>query len=157
MSILGTRVLRREDPRFLTAGLHRNLALLSIVFLGVHIVTAIVDPYVSLGWLTAIVPFSSEYRQVWLGLGVLAFDLLLAIAVTSLIRGRPWRAIHWLAYASWPLALFHGIGTGTDSPTTWMRGLDVICIGAVLAAVAWRLLAVRPTKETPRVGAGEVR
>jgi sulfoxide reductase heme-binding subunit YedZ len=151
----------RSWPRFLTAGLHRNLALISVAFLAVHIITAIVDPYVSLGWLTAIVPFSSTYRQLWLGMGVLGFDLLLAIAATSLVRGRigyrAWRAVHWLSYASWPLALAHGIGTGTDASATWMRVLDVACVGAVLAAVAWRLLAVRPTKSAPQITIREMR
>lgn len=138
-------------PRFLTAGLHRNLALLSVVFLGVHIVSAIVDPYVSLGWATAIIPFSAAYRTLWLGLGVIAFDLVLAMTLTSLLRGRighrTWRAIHWAAYATWPLALLHGIGTGSDSTAVWMRGLDLVCIAAVLGAVAWRLLAARPAGE----------
>ncbi len=153
----------RHWPRFLTAGLHRNIALLSVVFLAVHIVAAIIDPYVSLGWLTTIVPFSSTYRQLWLGLGVLSFDIFLAIAITSLLRARighrAWRAVHWLAYASWPLAVVHSIGTGTDTSTIWMRGIDVACIAAVLAAVTWRLLAVRPTKEAlaQSVNIGEFR
>src|SRR5438552_13991966 len=102
---------RPSWPRFLTAGLHRNLALLSVVFLVVHIVTAVIDPFVDLGWLTTIVPFSASYRQLWLGLGVVSSDLLLAVIATSLLRNhighRIWRAVHWLAYGAWPLAITH--------------------------------------------------
>src|SRR5712691_6311317 len=91
-------------PRFLTTGLHRNLALTALVFLALHIVTAVVDPFTHLGWLAAVVPFSSYYRTFWLGLGTIAFELLVAISVTSLVRGlighTVWRAIHWLAYAA---------------------------------------------------------
>jgi methionine sulfoxide reductase heme-binding subunit len=130
-------------PRFVTAQLHRNLALLSLVFLGVHIVTAVVDPYTSLGWLTVIVPFSSDYRQLWLGLGVVSVDLALAVIVTSLLRDRVghrvWRTVHWLAYGAWPLAVLHGLGTGTDAFAPWLLVVQGLCVAAVLAAVWWRM------------------
>ena len=87
-------------PRFLTTGLHRNLALTTLIFLAIHVVTAVVDPFTALGWEAAIVPFSSPYRRFWLGLGVVAIYLLLAIVLTSLLRPlfgpRVWRIVHWL-------------------------------------------------------------
>lgn len=136
---------RPSWPRFLTAELHRNVALLAVVFLALHIVTAVVDPFTSLGWLTAVVPFSAAYRRLWLALGVVAFDLLLAIVATSLLRARlghrAWRAVHWLAYASWPIALAHGLGTGTDAFSLWMDALDLACIAVVATAAVWRLMA----------------
>jgi len=130
-------------PRFVTAQLHRNLALLSLVFLGVHIVTAVVDPYTSLGWLTVIIPFSSDYRQLWLGLGVVSIDLGLAVVVTSLLRDRVgyrvWRTVHWLAYGAWPLAVLHGFGTGTDAFAPWLLVIQGLCVAAVIGAVWWRM------------------
>jgi sulfoxide reductase heme-binding subunit YedZ len=138
------RVQSTSWPRFLTTGLHRNLSLMSVVFLALHIVTAVVDPFTHLGWLAAVVPFSSYYRTLWLGLGTIAFELLLAIVVTSLVRGLigqgAWRAVHWLAYASWPVALFHGFGTGTDAWSAWFMILSITCTGAVALAVVFRLL-----------------
>jgi methionine sulfoxide reductase heme-binding subunit len=129
-------------PRFLSAELHSNVALLSIAFLVVHIVVAVVDPFTSLGWASAFVPFSSDYRTVWLGLGSVATYLFAAIIVTSLLRNhiglRTWRVIHWLAYACWPLALLHGIGTGSDTGAPWLWLVDALCIAAVGGAVAWR-------------------
>src|SRR5579859_5448697 len=111
-------------PRFVTTGFHRNLSLLAVVFLALHIVTAVVDPYTSLGWTTVLIPFTSSYRTLWLGLGTVAFDLLLAIVLTSLLRrfiGQPaWRGVHWLAYACWPVAVLHGFGTGTDAWSFWL-------------------------------------
>src|ERR1700681_2189226 len=105
-------------PRFLTTGLHRNLALATLIFLAIHVVTAVVDPFTALGWQAAIIPFSSSYRRLWLRLGVVAIYLLLAIVVTSLLRPLfghyAWRVIHWLTYLMWPVAVIHGIGTGTD-------------------------------------------
>ncbi len=141
-------------PRFLTAEVHRRLALLSVVFLALHIVTAVVDPYASLGWISALVPFASSYRPLWLGLGVVSLDLVLALIATSLLRARigrrAWRAIHWTAYASWPLALVHGIGTGSDAAAPWMLGIDAACLAIVGAAVAWRILVGRSARSWPR-------
>jgi methionine sulfoxide reductase heme-binding subunit len=118
--------------------------MLAVVFLGLHIITAVVDPYTSLGWATAVVPFASSYRTLWLGLGTVAFDLLLAVLLTSLLRAfvghRAWRAVHWLAYASWPIAVVHGFGTGTDRLSIWLLALTTVCIGAVGRAVAVRLM-----------------
>ena len=97
-----------------------------------------------LGWLAAVVPFSSYYRTVWLGLGTIAFELLFAILVTSLIRGfigqAAWRLVHWLSYASWPIAVLHGAGTGTDAFSAWLLALQAACVIAVLGAIVYRLM-----------------
>jgi len=138
------RVESRGWPRFLTAAVHGDLALMTLVFLALHIVTAIVDPFTHLG-VGALVPFGSYYRTFWLGLGAIAFELLLAIVVTSLLRHRigqrTWRAVHWLAYASWPIAVLHGFGTGTDTLSAWMLAIDVVCIGSVAIALGWRVVS----------------
>ena len=145
LGILSTlRVQGGSWPRFLTTGLHRNLALMTLVFLILHIITAIVDPFTSLG-LGALIPFASYYRTFWLGLGAIAFELLFAIIVTSLVRGwvglRAWRVIHWLSYAAWPVGIVHGLGTGTDSWSAWMLAITAACIAAVGLSLAWRLSA----------------
>jgi predicted ferric reductase len=138
------RVQGQGWPRFLTPTLHRNVALIAVVFLAFHVVTAIVDPFTHLGWLAAVIPFSSYYRTFWLGLGTIALELLTAIVITSLARrfiGRiAWRATHWLAYASWPIAVVHGLGTGTDAWSAWLFALTALCVGAVSVAAGHRLL-----------------
>ncbi len=138
------RVQSTTWPRFLTAGLHRNLALMTLVFLTLHIVTAVVDPFTHLGWLAAVLPFSSYYRTFWLGLGTIAFELMLAIVLTSLVRGligqAAWRMVHWLTYAAWPFAVLHGIGTGSDAGSAWLFTLQALCVIAVVVAVGYRFL-----------------
>jgi methionine sulfoxide reductase heme-binding subunit len=32
---------------------------------------------------------------------------------------RTWLAIHWLAYAAWPIAFIHGFGAATDLRSGW--------------------------------------
>lgn len=147
------RVHSPSWPAFLTTGLHRNVSLLAVVFLGLHIVTAVVDPFTHLGWLPAVVPFSSYYRTFWLGLGTIAFELLAAIVITSLLRrliGNPWwRAIHWLAYVSWPVAVIHSFGTGTDALSAWFLVLAAVCVGVVTTAVVYRVLLVSALSLSP--------
>jgi methionine sulfoxide reductase heme-binding subunit len=146
LGVLSTlRVQSESWPRFLTTGLHRNLALMTLVFLALHIVTAVVDPFTNLGWAAALIPFSSYYRTFWLGLGVISFEVLVAVVVTSLARGilghRAWRAIHWLTYAAWPVGVLHGLGTGTDTWSVWMLAITAACVAAVGLALALRLNA----------------
>ena len=132
-------------PRFLTVGLHRNLSLLAVAFLALHVGTTVVDTYTSIPLIAAFIPFSSSYKTIWLSLGAVACDLLLALVITSLVRNRlghrTWRAIHWISYACWPVALAHGLGIGTDRNATWVLVLTVACAAAVLAAGTWRLVA----------------
>ncbi|HEY8647168.1 MAG TPA: ferric reductase-like transmembrane domain-containing protein [Gaiellaceae bacterium] len=134
-------------PRFATAGLHRNLTLLAICFVVVHVVTTVADGYTTIGLKDAVIPFLSSYRPVWLGLGAVAFDLLLALVATSLLRSRigyrAWRYVHWLAYASWPVALVHALGTGSDARTSWLRIVGAASIAVVVLAALARF-AVRP-------------
>jgi sulfoxide reductase heme-binding subunit YedZ len=141
-------------PRFGVALVHRNASLLAVVFVVVHVVTLLFDPYAQLHLADLVLPFEAAYRPLWTGLGTLGLDLLLAIVVTSLLRHRlgqrTWRAVHWLAYACWPIAWLHALGTGTDAGSWWMRGVAALCLLAVLTALAVRL-AARPTRAPVRV------
>jgi sulfoxide reductase heme-binding subunit YedZ len=136
------RVESRRWPRFLSNAVHRDLALMSLIFLALHIVTAVVDPFTHLGLTAAAVPFGSYYRTFWLGLGTVSFELLIAVTVTSMLRNRigqrAWRAVHWLAYAAWPTAVLHTFGTGTDAFAWWMLGITIVCLTGVGAAAWWR-------------------
>ncbi|WP_103347692.1 ferric reductase-like transmembrane domain-containing protein [Amycolatopsis sp. CA-128772] len=142
------RFATRGWPRFTVAAVHRNLALTSLAFLAVHIASAVLDGYVPLGWFDVVVPFGAGYRPLWVGLGAVAVDLLLAIVVTSLVRtripARAWRAVHWLAYLCWPIALVHGFGMAeNDSAYGWIVALDALCVLAVAAVAAYRAAHAR--------------
>ncbi|MFF3578506.1 ferric reductase-like transmembrane domain-containing protein [Streptomyces mirabilis] len=141
-------------PRFGTIQLHRTLSLSAVVFLALHITAAVVDSYVGISLLDVLVPFASAYQPLWLGLGTVALDLMLAVLITSLLRARvghrAWRAVHRLAWASWPIALIHGIGIGTDSGAGWMLWLTISCVAAVLMAFGIRVAHVtRASGRTP--------
>jgi sulfoxide reductase heme-binding subunit YedZ len=133
----------RSLPRFVVAELHRRLTLLAVVFLAIHVATTIADGFTSIGVSDAFVPFLARYRPLWLGLGAVACDLLLALVVSSLLRvrlgHRAWRLTHWLAYAAWPVAELHSLGTGSDARYGWMAGVGFGCLFAVALAVVVRV------------------
>jgi len=141
-------------PRFVVLGLHRNLSLLAVAFVAVHVLSAVADSFVSISLAAAVIPFISSYEPLWLGLGAVSLDLMAAIIVTSLLRAhlgrRTWRAAHWLAYASWPVAVLHSIYSSKDLHTGPLLYLALACVAAVLGALAWRVTRARA--EVPRAG-----
>ena len=108
--------------------------------------STVVDTYTSISLTAAFVPFDSSYKTLWLSLGAVALDLLIALAVTSLVRGRlgyrTWRRLHWLAYACWPVAVAHGLGIGTDRSATWVIALTLACVVSVGATATWRIVTI---------------
>lgn len=158
--VLGVIDVRRLSsprwPRFLVDSLHRDTSLLAVVFVALHILTSVLDGFAPISIAAAIVPLASPYRPLWLGLGAVSFDLLLALVVTSALRARlpiaAWRRVHWLAYACWPVALLHSFGTGSDASKGWFLALGVTCVVAVLASVLARTLpahSVSPRARRP--------
>jgi len=145
-------------PRFAVTSLHRNISLLAMAFIAVHVVTAVLDTYVNIPILAGVVPFASGYERVWLALGAVSFDIMLAMIITSLLRGRLnrtlWRAVHLLAYLSWPVAFAHSIGSSRDLQHGWLLDLGIACALIVAAAAIWRLAhAARQLPRAARVAA----
>lgn len=152
------RMQTRGWPAFAQADLHKRVSLLALVFLAIHVLTAVLDTYVHIGWVAIVVPFASVYRPFWTGLGAVGVDLLIAVAVTSALRtrlsARTWRAVHWLSYGSWPVAMAHSLGEGTDAARLWMDVLAALCGAAVAVALGWRIAQSRRERRlAERVGA----
>lgn len=131
----------RGMPRFVTQQLHRNLSLVSAALLVVHVAAAVLDSYVTIDWVDAIVPFIGSYKPLWLGFGTLALDLIAVTIVTSLLRHRMnerlWRGLHLLSYGAWGVSVVHGLGIGTDALAPWSWWVTVLCVAAV--AIAWTI------------------
>lgn len=161
LGVLSAHRWRSERwPRFAVASLHRNLTLVALVFIGLHVTTTVVDSYAPVGIRDAFVPFVSHYRPVWVGFGALTLDLLLALTVSSLLRRRigfrTWRVLHWSSYAVWPFAVAHGLGSGSDARFGWMATLTFACVALVLAGIAARLIGSRSPQLQLGAGAAAV-
>lgn len=148
LGLAATQRVRESGPwpRFATQHLHRNLALLSLGFVALHVVSTLADTYVSVGWWSAVVPFTAGYKPLWVALGTLALDAVVLVIITSLVRDRLpyrlWRGTHWAAYAVWPLAFGHFLMAGTDANHgRWGLYLDLGALGLLGAATAARWLS----------------
>jgi methionine sulfoxide reductase heme-binding subunit len=147
-------------PRFAVTGLHRSLSLTAVVFLLIHILTAVADSYVSIQLAAAVIPFVSSYEALPIGLGAIALDLITALVVTSLLRARInrrlWRVVHWLAYAAFPIAVLHSITSAADLRTGYLLALTIGCTLSVAAAVLYRITAARRPASAPLPTSGRL-
>lgn len=144
-------------PSFAVTGLHRNLSLLAVVFVVIHVVTAVADGYVDIPIFSAVVPFTSPYERLWLGVGAVSFDLAISVIVTSLLRRhlsrRAWRVVHLLSYLCWPIAWVHSFFASGDLQHGVLLILAILCAIAVGVALIWRLAAAaRDVPRAERVG-----
>ncbi len=155
--VLGMTVNRQGRlpglPRFAVTGLHRNISLLSVVFLAIHVVSAIADPYVTIGLAATVIPFASPYKPLWLGLGALSLDLIAALILTEPGPGPDEPA----RLARHPLARLRRVAArGRAQPRQQHRHAQRraarrahrSCVLAVCAALAWRLS--RAARQIPR-------
>jgi methionine sulfoxide reductase heme-binding subunit len=137
------------DRRVLRQLAHRSAAGIGLVALAAHLVLILLDSYVSVTVLGALIPFTAGYAPVALGLGTIAVMLFLVVAITGAARGRlatsaraaaGWRAVHALAYLGWALAMGHGIFAGTDTGTLWTTTVYAACGIAFAGAMGTRLV-----------------
>lgn len=152
------RTTSSRIPRFVTLELHRNITLVALALLALHITTATIDSYVDISLLDAVVPGRTPYRPLWLALGTLSLDLMIVIGLTTLVRHRipyrTWRLTHYLAYLCWPLAVVHGLGTGTDTRKHLTLVITFGCVAVVLFGLLVRLTAMDNLPAVTRLALG---
>lgn len=142
LALASRRPLERW-PRFALEEVHRFTGILVGVFVAVHVATIAIDDYLRFSVAAIVVPFAASYRPLWTGLGVVAAELLLALAVTNRLRDRMphrrWRRLHYLNFAVWGAATVHGLAGGTDRGAWWLLALQAAAVALVAAALARRL------------------
>jgi predicted ferric reductase len=159
--LLGLMVTRQGRlpglPQFVVTGLHRNVSLVAVLFVGLHVLTTVADSYVKIPLTAVVVPLASPYERLWIGLGAVSTDITIAVVMTSLLRRHLsrmlWRAVHLLAYLSWPVAWLHSISASHDLLHGWMSLMGIACLLLVVGAVGWRFAAAaRDVPRAERVG-----
>jgi predicted ferric reductase len=145
--LLSGRARLAAWPRFAIEEVHAFAGMLAGIFIVVHGAGLLLDDYFEFGLTDLLVPGSAPTRPLAAGLGVVAAELLAAIAITNKLRRRLphriWRRVHYLNFAVWLLALVHGIAVGTDSDTVWAISLYLSSVALVGGLTTWRFLEVR--------------
>lgn len=160
--LLAGRARLARWPAFAVTDVHRFVALLSGVFIALHVYALLLDRYAHVSLATLLVPGATSYRPFWIALGTVALELLAAVGISNLLRKRlghaRWRRIHYLTFVVWLAATAHGIGAGTDATAEWLRLLYVAAISGVAGAIAWRLTpSGAPSRRAPGSGASSGR
>jgi hypothetical protein len=127
---------------------HRFGGLLVGSLISLHVLTIAADSFLPFSVAQLLVPFAASYRPLWTGLGIVAAELLLALAFTNRYRDRLsytfWRRAHYLNFVVWSAATFHGMFAGTDRSAPWFALLYASAVAAVAVAALWRFAAVSP-------------
>jgi DMSO/TMAO reductase YedYZ heme-binding membrane subunit len=154
LGIIGPRL--RPTGRLAGISVHRAAASVGALLVVLHVVLAVIDPWIELSWLSVVLPGAATWKPLGVAMGALAVDLLLLLLVTTATRfraPRAWRQVHLAAYPLWALTVGHGLLVGTDGAV--MRALAAVSLALVLASVSVRLL-VRPPAPQPLGGGREM-
>lgn len=130
-------------PRFVLVALHRNLSLISVVFIALHVVTVIVTDYVHLRVIDVFVPGVALFNPVAAAFGTVATDLVIAIIVSSLLRSRlsrrVWFWVHWTSYLCWPVSVVHAVLNVSFRGTTWWTlAIPLLSMITIVVALVYR-------------------
>lgn len=143
LSLAGKERLERW-PRFALEDVHRFLGLVAGTFISLHVLMILIDSQAHLSPAQLFVPFTAGYRPLWTGMGVVAGELLLALAIANRYRRRisyrRWRRLHYLNFVVWLAATAHGLGSGTDRGSIWLLAIYLLAIEAVAVLTVRRLL-----------------
>ena len=155
---------RGIEARVIVQYVHRAAALGGLLLLVVHVSMLLADPSARVGVTGALLPFASGYRPLAVTLGLLAMYLLIAVAVSGLLRSRfarsaraarLWRGIHLASYSAWAMAAWHFLATGTDAGRWWARIVFFSGVAIVTAGVAVRLTGQRQPPRQQKHGPSE--
>jgi sulfoxide reductase heme-binding subunit YedZ len=139
------RVTSPRWPRFVTQSLHRNLALISVVFLIVHLVAPVIEHRLGLILVDAFVPFVPLKIRIWTRLASTSTDITLMVVTFTLFKVRAgrrfWRVVHLTSYVAWLCGVVHATGIGTDR--AWVLGFDAVCVAMVTLSGVYRLTGSR--------------
>jgi predicted ferric reductase len=150
-----SKIFDRLLHRSFTFNFHEFLSLLSIGFLGLHVLVLTADQYLPYSMAQILVPFLSPYRPLWVGLGVIAFYFILLVTITFYLKNkigiRTFKAIHVLSLLGYLGAVVHAFFSGTESTlliTRFMYGGTFL--GVVFLFSYW-LITYRQRKTEPKV------
>lgn len=148
--VLGALMAGRAQftwPRFAVEEVHRFLAILTGVFLVIHGGSLLLDRVVSFSLAQELVPFAAPYRPFAVAFGIVAAELLAAVALSNAFRKQlphpVWRRLHYLTLPVWLFATVHGLLAGTDRLDPWFAAIAGMSVSAALLAFGVRFAPKR--------------
>lgn len=139
---LSTRLAKRRPWPAWLLDMHRFLGALAVVFTVVHVGAVLLDSYTHFSLAAVLVPFVATWHPTAVAWGIVAFYVLLAVEVTSLLKPRIgrtwWRRTHYLSFALFAFSTVHAVMAGTDTRS----GLVLMAL-AVVSLPVFALAGIR--------------
>jgi predicted ferric reductase len=146
--LLNTKLVKSAVPAPLTLAMHNYLGWNSLVFSALHGFVLLFDKYYTFTFSNLLIPFSGPYKPLWVGVGILAFYLILLTTLSFYVRAwigqKTWRRLHFLTFPLYGMASLHGLQAGTDSGI-----LRTVYLGSAILIVfltVYRVLAARSAR-----------
>ena len=154
---LSSRLLRRRGIPAWLLDLHRYLGLLAVVFTLVHLAGLVADNFVHFGFEELFIPMATDWRPGATAWGIVAFYLLIAIQITSLLMRRMprkiWHSVHLLAYPLFVVGTVHGFQSGADRSNKLVQWSALLIIELVFGLSLFRALTYTPRKHKAQAAA----
>jgi predicted ferric reductase len=149
--LISTRVSRVWPGGPLAVDLHQFTSLLGYAFAFFHIIVLLGDRYINFSVLQLIVPFASlNYSPIWVGLGQIAFYLLIPVTFSFYLRRQigpsVWRALHYATFIIYAFITVHGLLSGTDTASPWILAFYAATSLVVVFFTFYRILVLEPAR-----------
>lgn len=150
LSVLSGEALRTSVLDFLAKNrairkLHDFTTPLWLPLVFAHIIALVLDKTARIQPVNVVLPFTTDYGQLPIGLGAFAFDIVMVVTITSWLRSRMnntvWMWIHRTSYIAFIAIFFHAALSGTDfdaplvSALAWSTAAGLAILG--VSRVVW--------------------
>jgi predicted ferric reductase len=159
--LLSTGILDALAHRAVSFTLHQELSAIGIALVALHGAVLVLDKFVQTSPVAVVVPFTGPYRPEWVGIGQLAFYLMVIVYASFYFRRRigqrGWRMLHYTTFLAFIGGTIHGLMAGTDTSAAWALWSYIGASVAVVFLLGYRItLSVagratanpRPTRAT---------
>jgi len=149
LSVLSGEALRTSVLDFIAKNravrkLHDFTTPLWLPLVFAHIIALLLDKTARIAPVNVVIPFVTDYGELAIGLGTLAFDIVMVVTITSWLRSRMnntlWMWIHRTSYIAFVAIFFHAALSGTDfdaplvSALAWSTaaGLGILGVSRII-------------------------
>lgn len=147
---LSSHIVKDWVPGPASMLLHATTSWLAVALSLAHMGLLLFDSYYTYTLSNLLVPFTGPYRPVAVGIGIIAFWLILAVTISfsmrKLIGRRAWLWLHYTSYVAFGMVAVHALMAGTDATRpamiTILAGFSVL-VGAMLIMRIRQSLAAR--------------
>lgn len=127
--------------------LHQFTSLLGLAFALFHAIVLLGDHYIKYSLAEIVFPFASvNYQPFWVGLGQIAFYILIPVTLSFYVRRSLgpefWRLVHFGSFISFAFITMHSLIAGSDTTNLGMLSMYAMTGISVVFLTIYRMLSM---------------